>query len=83
VLVQVFFLPRYLRLAFSLGFWSFTFPTAFVGAYIIVWISKSPFDGWQVLAYAILVLATALVLAIAVFSIREAIRTRRYAAGSA
>jgi tellurite resistance protein len=83
VLVQLFFLPRYLRLAFSLGFWSFTFPTAFVGAFLIAWISKSPFPGCQILSYAILILATAVILAIAVFSIRDTVRARRYVTGSA
>jgi tellurite resistance protein len=82
LLVQLFFLPRYVRLAFSLGFWSFAFPSAFVGAFLIVWIGKSPFMGWQVLAYAILTLVSALVLAIAVFSIRSVVRDRAVARGA-
>jgi tellurite resistance protein TehA-like permease len=31
--------PRYRRLPFSLGFWSFTFPTAAVVAYTIDWLA--------------------------------------------
>ena len=80
VLMQLTFLPRYLRLGFSLGFWSFTFPAGSMGAFLILWISRAPFAGWQVIAYALLALVTVLVLTIAFFSIRLFIRDRAAAA---
>jgi tellurite resistance protein len=67
------------RLTFSLGFWSFAFPSAFVGAFLIAFVGKSPFVGCQALTYAILVLVTALILAIAVFSLRLVVRGRAVA----
>jgi tellurite resistance protein len=77
VAVQVAFLPRYVRLAFTLGFWSFAFPSAFVGAYLIVWFSKAPFAGWQAVAIAIVVVVSALILAISILSIRLYLRGLR------
>jgi tellurite resistance protein len=77
VAVQVVFLPRYVRLAFTLGFWSFAFPSAFVGAYLIVWFSKAPFAGWQAVAIAIVVVVSALILAISILSIRLYLRGLR------
>jgi tellurite resistance protein len=76
VLVQLQFVGRYLRLKFTLGFWSFAFPSAFVGAFLIVWFSKAPFFGWQVATWAILVVVTALIVAIAIFSIRLYVSSR-------
>jgi tellurite resistance protein len=76
VLMQVLLLPRYRKLTFSLGFWSFGFPTAFMGAFAIVAIGKAPFAGWQVVASVILGLATILIVALAVFSVRMYFRGR-------
>jgi len=70
VLMQLVFLRRYMRLTFSLGFWSFAFPSAFMAAFEILWISKAPFAGWQVLAWLLLAIVTVLIVSIAVFSIR-------------
>jgi tellurite resistance protein len=70
VLIQLVFLRRYVRLAFSLGFWSFAFPSAFMGAFLVVWFSKAPFWGWQAVTIAILTIVTGLIVAIAGFSIR-------------
>jgi tellurite resistance protein len=75
--IQVGLLRTYVRLPFSLGFWSFAFPAAFVGAYVAACIARSPFTGWQVVLYAILVVVTALILAIAVKSLRLRFRGGR------
>jgi tellurite resistance protein len=76
VLMQLQFLRRYVHLPFSLGFWSFAFPSAFIAAFVIVWISKAPFIGWQVLAYFLLAVVTVLIVLIAVFSLRLYYRGR-------
>ena len=76
VLMQLQFIRRYARLPFSLGFWSFAFPTAFVGAFAIVLIGKAGFAGWQVTAVLILAFVTALIVAIAFFSLRLVFRGR-------
>ncbi len=39
VLVQVALLPRYLRLPFSVGFWSFSFPAAALVSDAVMWLS--------------------------------------------
>ncbi|WP_309615144.1 hypothetical protein, partial [Salinibacterium sp.] len=52
VVLQLFLLPRYLKLPFSLGFWSFTFSFAAVGAYMIEWLTLSHPVGWLPLVMA-------------------------------
>lgn len=76
VLMQAQFLRRYVRFTFSLGFWSFAFPSAFMGAFLIVWFSKAPFWGWQVVASAVLAVVTILIVGIGIFSVRLAVRAR-------
>jgi tellurite resistance protein len=76
ILMQLQFARRYVHLTFSLGFWSFAFPTAFMGAFIIVWFSKAPFIGWQIIASAILAIVTLLIAAIAISSFRLYVRDR-------
>jgi tellurite resistance protein len=79
-LLQVMLLPRYLRLPFSLGFWSFTFSTAAVVSYAIEWLAIERPAGWQPISCVILALITALVAAIAVRSlvlVAADIRSRR------
>jgi tellurite resistance protein len=82
VLMQLQFLRRYVRLPFSLGFWTFAFPTAFVGAYAIVLIEKSHVGGAPIYAAVILALVTGLIVAIAIFSLRLVMRGRGGAATS-
>ncbi|MCS5717305.1 transporter [Herbiconiux sp. CPCC 205763] len=85
VLVQLSLIPRYRRLSFSLGFWSFTFPTAAVVAYTIDWLSVGAGDAAPILVSVVsAVLAVALsifVATIGFFSLRIAVdaRTRRRA----
>ena len=41
-LIQLASLPKYLKLSFSLGFWSFTFPSAAVVTATILWLRLAP-----------------------------------------
>lgn len=47
---QLALIPRYRRLPFSLGFWSFTFPTASAVAYAITWLGVADVPGGAVIA---------------------------------
>ena len=71
VLMQLFLIPRYRSLRFSIGFWSFTFPVAAVSGYAIQWLSLLHPFGWQVLVVAILFGVTALIGAIGFASLRS------------
>jgi tellurite resistance protein len=68
VLMQLFLVPRYRKLGFSLGFWSFTFPFAAVGGYGIEWLELERPVGWQVIVVAIVAGITVLVGTIGVKS---------------
>ncbi len=61
VLMQLFLIPRYRRLGFTLGFWSFTFPFAAVGGYGIEWLELARPVGWQAIVVAIVAGITVLV----------------------
>jgi tellurite resistance protein len=69
VLVQLALIPKYRRLKFSLGFWSFTFPIAAVVADSFVWLRLMAPAGWQVLIVVLLTALTAFVATIAVRSL--------------
>lgn len=77
VLFQIFMIGTYLRLPFTLGHWSFTFPVASAASYAIQWLRIADFPGWQVLAYAAVALSTALTLTIAVRSLLLITSVRR------
>jgi tellurite resistance protein len=68
VLMQLFLIPRYRKLRFSLGFWSFTFPFAAVGGYGIEWLELERPVGWQMIVVAIVAGITVLVGTIGVKS---------------
>ena len=69
VLIQFALLPKYRRLRFSLGFWSFTFPTAAVVTDAILWAGMAG-DPWsRIVPVVLLVALTALVGAIGVRSV--------------
>jgi tellurite resistance protein len=70
LLVQVVMVPRYRRLKFSLGFWSFTFPFAAAVAWAEQWLELEQTPGWQVTTGILAVLMTAFIAAIAVESLR-------------
>jgi tellurite resistance protein len=72
VLMQLFLIPRYRPLRFSLSFWSFTFPFAAVSGYAIEWLFLLRPIGWQALVIALLVGITVLIATIGLKSMRFA-----------
>jgi tellurite resistance protein len=83
LLVQLAFLPRYVKLPFTLGFWSFTFPFAYSGVYAIDWLGILRPNGWHAAAIAVLAVVTALVGTIATKSIALAVHHRRHSLDTA
>lgn len=77
LLIQLALVPRYRKLPFSLGFWSFTFPFAAVAGYAIEWLDILRPAGWQGLTIAVLAGITALVTAVAGKSLQLLTRTIR------
>jgi tellurite resistance protein len=80
VLVELGLLRRYLGLSFSLGFWSFTFPTAAIADLAIAWLGLEHPSGWKVLVWALLIGVSVLVAAIGYRSARAWHRSRPAAA---
>ncbi|MFP3465365.1 transporter [Leifsonia sp. SIMBA_070] len=76
-LQQLALLPRYRRLSFTLGFWSFTFPLAAAGGYGAEWASVAAFPGWQLVAWLLVALVTVVILAVAVRSLLLVTSVRR------
>jgi tellurite resistance protein len=74
LLVQIFLLPRYRRLSFSLGFWSFTFPFAAVGAYTVTWIGHAPHPVAVSVTVLVLAATTTLITGIGARTLRDARR---------
>lgn len=72
-LVQMVLLPRYLRLSFSLGFWSFTFPAAAVATAAVEWIRVLGVPAAWIPTSAILALLSALVAVVGTRSIGLAV----------
>ena len=77
LLVQLAFLPRYLKLPFTLGFWSFTFPFAYTGVYVIEWLGILRPEGWQAAVITVLTGVTVLVGTIVARSIVLVVHDRR------
>lgn len=80
VLMQLALLPRYRRLPFTLGFWSFTFPLAAVGTYAVDWLALWGGPGWELGAWGALVVVTGVIGSIALASGRQVRRRRGTAA---
>jgi tellurite resistance protein len=80
VLVELALIPVFRRLSFSLGFWSFTFPLAAAARLAIGWLSIERPHGFGIGIDALLVVITAVVLAVGVQSVRLVSRGRRRAA---
>lgn len=74
LLVQLFFLPDYLRLPFSSQHWVFTFPLAVLGNVGVRWSAGLGFAGWEVVAWIVLTISTASILAILGGSLRDFVR---------
>ncbi|NMO51096.1 transporter [Actinoplanes sp. TBRC 11911] len=68
-LMQVALLPRYLRLSFSLGFWSFTFPYAAVARFAVEWLGLEKPAEWKIWAWAVVLAISAFIVVIAVRSV--------------
>lgn len=75
-LVELALLPRYRKLSFSLGFWSFSFPVAAVVADAMMWMHLLAFPGWQFLDAVLLAGVTILIGWIGVRSLM-AVSSRR------
>jgi tellurite resistance protein len=75
--MQLFLIPVYRRLPFTLGFWSFTFPAASAAAFLVRWVELSGFEGWQAVAYLAAGCVTALIAAIGIRSIVLVTSVRR------
>jgi tellurite resistance protein len=69
LLVQFTLVRTYLRLKFSLGFWSFTFPAAAIVTDAMLWMRIVSFDGWRAVTVVLLALVTAIVGVVAVRSL--------------
>jgi tellurite resistance protein len=69
VLVQLWLLPRYLSLPFTVGHWAFTFPAASVASLAMTWVRLEQPPGWRVGEMGLVLVATALIGLIAVKSI--------------
>lgn len=76
-LQQVALLPRYRKLPFTLGFWSFTFPLAAAAGYGVDWLAIAAFPGWQAVAWLLVALATVVIAAIGVRSLWLVTSVRR------
>jgi tellurite resistance protein len=74
LLVQLFFLPDYLRLPFSSQHWVFTFPLAVLGNVGVRWAAGLEFGGWEAVAWVVLTISTASILAILGGSLRDFLR---------
>ncbi len=69
VLVQLALLPRYLKLPFSVGFWSFSFPAAALVSDTVMWLSLDHVGGVKPITVVLLAAVTGLIGWIALRSI--------------
>ncbi|MCY1136625.1 transporter [Actinoplanes sp. Pm04-4] len=70
VLIQLALVPRYRRLTFSLGFWSFTFPTAATVAFTFEWLEITAAPGRSAITAVLLIALTGFVGVLGVRSVR-------------
>ncbi|MDT7782573.1 MAG: tellurite resistance protein [Pseudonocardiales bacterium] len=70
LLMQAGLLPRYLRLPFSLGFWSFTFPLAAAVVLTEQWLQITQPAGWHVLTGVLVAALTVFIGGVGVRSLR-------------
>jgi tellurite resistance protein len=74
LLVQVLFLREYLALSFTPNFWAFTFPIAASTSFVVRWLSSIQFSSWKILCWSATGLATALIVIIALGTLRNIYR---------
>ncbi|MFJ3407383.1 transporter [Promicromonospora sp. NPDC090134] len=79
-MAQIALIPRYRRLSFTLGFWSFTFPVAAVVSYTITWLGVGAVPGAEYIALVLAVATTVFVAWIGVRSLAGILgaRARRH-----
>ncbi|WP_326834819.1 hypothetical protein VSH64_07800 [Amycolatopsis rhabdoformis] len=77
LLVQLMMVPRYVRVPFSLGFWSFTFPLAASVSLTEKWLQLLAPAGWRIGTAVLAVAFTGFIAVIAAFSLRPLVRRLR------
>lgn len=77
LLSQVFLVPRYARVPFGVGYWSFTFSAAAPATYTIRWLWVTQPYGWEVWSWLLLGLVTVWIGWIAGRSVSLALAGRR------
>jgi tellurite resistance protein len=80
VLMELALFPAFRKLAFSLGFWSFTFPLAAAARLGVGWLAIERPPGCEALMIVLLAIVTAVVLAVGIQSLRLVARGRHLAA---
>ncbi|MCW2856921.1 MAG: transporter [Marmoricola sp.] len=75
VLIQIWLLPRYLALPFSIGHWSFTFPAASVAGLGMTWARLEQPPGWRAMAMGLVLVTTTFIGLIAAKSVLLARRS--------
>ncbi|AEY85445.1 C4-dicarboxylate transporter/malic acid transporter [Streptomyces hygroscopicus subsp. jinggangensis 5008] len=70
LLVQAAMLPRYRKLHFSIGFWSFTFPLAASVALTLEWLEITEPAGWRVYSGVLVAVITVFIGVIAARSLK-------------
>jgi tellurite resistance protein len=73
-ITQLRFVPLYVRLRFSLGFWAFTFPYAAGATDALLWLTATRPRGFTAYGVVVIVLITALIAGIAVRTVVAAVR---------
>ena len=80
VLLELALIPVFRSLAFSLGFWSFTFPLAAAARLGVGWLAIDRPPGTEALTIALLAIVTAVVCAVGIQSLRLVAHDRRVVA---
>ncbi len=82
-LMQLALAPRFVKLPFSIGFWSFTFPYAATTGYTIDWLNATRPAGWEAVVVVLVSAITLFIGSIAVRSILLPVAARRVARAAA
>jgi tellurite resistance protein len=69
-LMQIGLWPRYRKLPFSLGFWSFTFPYAAVARNTVEWLHLEHPPTWRLWSWILVLAITAFIVSIAARTVR-------------
>jgi tellurite resistance protein len=77
LLIQLFFVPDYLRLPFTAQHWVFTFPLAVLANMGVRWSAGLHFTGWEIVAWIGLIISTTVILTIVAGTVRDVVRWTR------